>query len=282
MNGGWGIVVRDSLLDTRNVTQHRSLLELIRAGDWVHDLKRTAGLAEEIPLGSTRLAAPIPHPPGDMIALGLNYRPHAGETGFTLPSRPILFAKANTSLIGHEEPIVVDPTVTQQVDWEVELVIVIGRGGRDIRAGNALEHVFGYTIANDVSARDLQFADGGQWYRGKSLDGFCPMGPWIVTIDEIPDPADLTLELRVNGVIKQQDSTSQLVFTIPEIIESVSAARTLRPGDLILTGTPGGVGFARKPPEFLLAGDVVDASIQGIGTLRNQVKARTGAATPEV
>jgi 2-keto-4-pentenoate hydratase/2-oxohepta-3-ene-1,7-dioic acid hydratase in catechol pathway len=161
--------------------------------------------------------------------------------------------------------------VTSQVDWEVELAVVIGRRGRDIAADRALHHIFGYTVANDVSARDLQFLDGGQWYRGKSLDTFCPLGPWIVTTDELGDARGLRLTLRVNGVTKQDASTDDLIFAIPEIIASASAGRTLYPGDVILTGTPGGVGFTRTPPEFLSVGDLVEAEIERIGLLRNRV-----------
>ena len=162
--------------------------------------------------------------------------------------------------------------MTNEVDWEVELAVVIGRAGRNISRGAAVDHIFGYTVANDVTARDLQFLDGKQWYRGKSLDTFCPLGPWIVTADELADARGLRLTLRVNGVTKQDASTDELLFPVPEIVASASAGRTLLPGDVILTGTPAGVGFTRTPPEYLKDGDVVEAEIDRIGVLRNQIR----------
>jgi 2-keto-4-pentenoate hydratase/2-oxohepta-3-ene-1,7-dioic acid hydratase in catechol pathway len=223
-----------------------------------------------------QLLAPL-EPRQDLIALGLNYRTHVDEsTGATkqtaLPKQPVLFGKAASSVIGPDAEICFDPKVTSQVDWEVELAVVIGRRGRDIAKERALEHIFGYTVAIDVSARDLQFLDGGQWYRGKSLDTFCPLGPWIVTTDELGDARGLRLTLRVNGVTKQDASTDDLIFAIPEIMASASSGRTLNPGDVILTGTPGGVGFTRTPPEFLDASDIVEATIERIGVLRNRVR----------
>ena len=157
------------------------------------------------------------------------------------------------------------------MDWEVELALVIGKAGRDIRPEDAYEHVFGYAVANDVSGRDLQFLDGGQWYRGKGLDTFCPMGPWIVTRDELGEARELRLEMRINGVVKQSASTSDMIFDIPATIASISAGRTLTPGDIILTGTPSGVGIGRTPQEFLQHGDVAEAMIEGIGLIRNRV-----------
>jgi len=273
----WGVVAGDQVSDAREVgAAPRAVRELLDAPDpsrWLAALADPA--ARTFPLRDVQLLAPL-EPRQDLIALGLNYKTHVAETtGATKqsapPKQPILFGKAASSVIGPDAEIRFDPKVTGQVDWEVELAVVIGRRGRDIAAARALDHVFGYTVANDVSARDLQFQDGGQWYRGKSLDTFCPLGPWIVTTDELGDARGLRLTLRVNGETKQDASTDDLIFAIPEIIASVSSSRTLYPGDLILTGTPGGVGFTRKPPEFLRAGDVVEATIERVGALRNRV-----------
>jgi 2-keto-4-pentenoate hydratase/2-oxohepta-3-ene-1,7-dioic acid hydratase in catechol pathway len=274
----WGIVVGDHVSDARQLNQApHTVRELLETADLSRWLDALAGPAvRSFPLADVQLLAPL-EPRQDLIALGLNYKTHVAETaGATQqpapPKQPILFGKAASSVIGPDAEIRVDPRITTQVDWEVELAVVIGRPGRDISADRALDHIFGYTVANDVSARDLQFQDGGQWYRGKSLDTFCPVGPWIVTTDELGDARGLRLTLRVNGVTKQDASTDELIFVIPEIIASVSSGRTLYPGDVILTGTPGGVGFTRKPPEFLRAGDIVEAEIERIGVVRSNVR----------
>ena len=166
--------------------------------------------------------------------------------------------------------ILVDPRVSEQVDWEVELGVIIGRTARHVPIQTALEHVFGYTVLNDVSARDLQFQTP-QYFIGKSVDGYCPMGPWIVTADEIPDPQNLTLRCRVNGVLKQEGQTRDMLYPVAHIIHDLSRVLTLDPGDILATGTPEGVGFARKPPEYLRPGDVMESEIDGLGTLRNRV-----------
>jgi len=273
----WGVVVGDHVSDARQLNQAPlTVCELLESADLSRWLGVLAGpAARTFPLADVQLQAPL-EPRQDLIALGLNYKTHVAETtGATKqaapPKQPILFGKAASSVIGPDDEIRFDPKVTSQVDWEVELAVVIGRRGRDIPATRAIEHIFGYTVANDVSARDLQFLDGGQWYRGKSLDTFCPLGPWIVTTHELGDARGLRLTLRVNGVTKQDASTDDLIFAIPEIIASASSGRTLHPGDVILTGTPGGVGFSRIPPEFLRSGDVVEAEIERIGLLRNRV-----------
>lgn len=221
-------------------------------------------------LGDARLLAPIPRPRKNIFCLGRNYAEHAAEHGASVPEAPILFTKPPTAINHPDEPIVVDPAISEKLDWEVELGVVIGRAGKNIPAAQALDHIFGYTVINDISARDLQWKHQ-QWFKGKSLDGSCPMGPWIVTADEIADPHALRLRLRVNGVVKQDANTRAFIFNLPATIESLSAGMTLEPGDIIATGTPPGVGDARTPPEYLQPGDVVEAEIEGIGTLRSPV-----------
>lgn len=222
-----------------------------------------------------RLFSPLA-PRKNVFAVGRNYRAHIAEGAAArdeaaeLPLVPVFFTKPPTAVIGHDDEIPWQPEVTMRLDWEAELAVVIGRGGRDIPHDQALSHVFGYTAANDVSARDLQLSHG-QWFKGKSLDGSCPLGPAVVTSDEIGDLSQIEITCRVNGVVKQHASTSQMIFSIETIIASLSEGLTLEPGDIILTGTPEGVGFARKPPEFLAPGDMVEVEISQIGTLRNRV-----------
>jgi 2-keto-4-pentenoate hydratase/2-oxohepta-3-ene-1,7-dioic acid hydratase in catechol pathway len=227
-------------------------------------------------LADVQLAAPIPRPRKNVMCLGLNYSEHAKESAeargrqASIPQYPVIFTKAPTTANGPYSPIVIDPKVSTSIDWEVELAVIIGKGGKNIREEDAYAHVFGYCVLNDVTARDLQERHR-QYFRGKSLDGFCPMGPWIVTADEISDPQNLNLRLSVNGVLKQDSNTSMMIFSIPRIIAELSSGMTLEAGDIIATGTPSGVGFARNPPEFLKPGDVVEAEVQGIGVLRNPV-----------
>jgi 2-keto-4-pentenoate hydratase/2-oxohepta-3-ene-1,7-dioic acid hydratase in catechol pathway len=230
-----------------------------------------------LPLAEARLLAPIPRPRRNIICLGLNYLDHAQESfaargrEVRLPDYPVFFTKATGSINGPYDDIPYDAAVSSQIDWEGELGVVIGRGGRNIDEATAWQHVFGYTVINDVSARDIQTRHGGQFFKGKSLDGSCPCGPAIVTADELPDPHQLRLVCRVNGVIKQEGHTGQMIFNIPAIIAHLSLGLTLEPGDLIATGTPAGVGFARQPAEFLRPGDVLETEIEGIGVLRNRV-----------
>ena len=224
------------------------------------------------PLAETRLLAPVPRPRRNLVCVGLNYAEHAAESRVTQgpPEHPVFFTKPPSTVIGPEAAIPWHGHVSRRIDWEVELVAIIGRAGRDIPEEGALAHVFGYTVGNDVTARDLQ-ARHQQWYKGKGLDGFCPLGPWIVTRDELPDPQDVRLRLRVNGATKQDAGTSDMIFSVARLIAVLSLGMTLEPGDLLMTGTPAGVGFARKPPEYLQPGDVVEAEIDGIGLLRNAV-----------
>lgn len=225
---------------------------------------------EPIPLDRVRLRAPVPRP-GKVIGVGLNYRDHAVESGQPIPETPILFAKFANSVIGPGEPIRIPPE-TAQADYEAELGVVIGRRARRVPASRALEHVAGYTCVNDVSARDLQFLSS-QWVAGKAIDTFLPCGPWLVTPEEIPDPQDLAISLRLNGETMQASRTSQMVFGVAELIAWISRTTTLEPGDLIATGTPPGVGFARTPPVWLADGDVVTVEIERIGALTNPVRA---------
>lgn len=225
---------------------------------------------------SIQKIAPIPRPNKNVICMGLNYFDHiveaadfAGRNART-PKAPIVFTKSNACVIGPDAPIPADPAVSEQLDWEVELGVVIGKTGKAIRPEQVQDHIFGYTIINDISARDLQFAHK-QFYIGKSIDGGCPMGPVIVTKDSISDAQNLQLSCRVNGVEKQSGSTLQMIFDIEQIIVTLSKTMTLEAGDVIATGTPNGVGFARKPPEFLISGDVVECEIESIGILSNPV-----------
>jgi 2-keto-4-pentenoate hydratase/2-oxohepta-3-ene-1,7-dioic acid hydratase in catechol pathway len=223
-----------------------------------------------------RLLPPIPDP-RKIICIGLNYRDHAAESGVPVPPEPVLFSKYPTSLIGHEDRIVL-PRVSQEVDFEAELVAVIGRGGKHIPKGQAMAHVGGYTVGHDVSARDWQLnKPAKQWMAGKTFDTFAPTGPVLVSADEIPDPHNLGIRLRLNGQTMQDSNTKQLIFGIDELIAYLSQIITLEPGDLIFTGTPPGVGMARKPPVWLKPGDVIEVEIDHLGVLRNSVVAETDA-----
>ena len=227
-------------------------------------------------LSDIQLAAPIPRPRKNLMCLGWNYAEHAKETALIrgqetqAPEYPVIFTKAPTTVNSPYGNIIIDPQVSVEIDWEVELAVIIGNGGKNISEEDAMSHVFGYTVLNDVTARDLQ-SRHKQFFKGKSIDGYCPMGPWIVTADEIKDPQQLVVRLRVNGITKQEGNTSKMVFPIHTIISTLSQGMTLEPGDIIATGTPSGVGFTRNPPEFLKAGDVMETEVEGIGVLRNVV-----------
>jgi 2-keto-4-pentenoate hydratase/2-oxohepta-3-ene-1,7-dioic acid hydratase in catechol pathway len=219
-------------------------------------------------LGSLRLRAPVPRP-GKIFGVGLNYRDHAEETGQPVPDVPILFAKFANSVIRPGEAIVV-PAATRRPDYEAELGVVIGSTAREVSVDDALGHVAGYLCCNDVSARDLQMSTT-QWTRGKAIDTFLPCGPWLVTPDEVPDPQALGIRCMLNGEVMQDSSTAQMVFGVAELVSFISQACTLEPGDLIATGTPPGVGFARTPPVWLHDGDEVTIEIEGLGALTNPV-----------
>ena len=240
------------------------------------EVKTFASVGAVQKIADVQLTSPIPLPRKNIMCLGHNYAEHARESNAargvtaTESEPPMIFTKATTTANGPYSPIVIYPTVSKQIDWEAELGVVIGKVGKNIREEDALDYVFGYTVLNDVSARDIQFRHK-QFFLGKSLDGYCPMGPWIVTADEIADPQQLPIRLRVNGVTKQESNTSNMIVSVRQIIALLSHNMTLEPGDIIATGTPSGVGFARNPPEFLKAGDVVETEIEGIGLLKNPV-----------
>ena len=236
-----------------------------------HDLAQDAEAGLAYASDRIRWHAPIPRPRKDVVCLGQNFAAHAAESGSPPPPAPIYFTKPPTTIIGPGEAIPYPPGLTTRLDWEVELGVIIGIGGRDIPEVRALDHVFGYTVVNDISARELQFRTS-QWFKGKSLDGSCPMGPVIITADEIPDPQRLRLRLSVNGTAKQDSNTSDMIFSVARIVADLSAGMTLEPGDCISTGTPQGVGDGRKPPEYLHPGDVVEAEVERIGVLRNPVR----------
>jgi 2-keto-4-pentenoate hydratase/2-oxohepta-3-ene-1,7-dioic acid hydratase in catechol pathway len=218
--------------------------------------------------GEPILQAPLR--PGKIVAIGLNYHDHIRETGLDAPSAPLIFAKFTSCVAGPQESIVLPAIAPEHVDWEVELAVVIGRRMRHVPLERALDFVFGYTVANDVSARDVQFADG-QWIRGKSFDTFCPLGPALVTSDELPDPQALKLSTRVNGELVQDSSTSEMIFSTAEILSYCSSCFTLDPGDIVLTGTPWGCGGFMEPPRALHSGDLLESYVEGIGTMRNPV-----------
>ena len=225
-------------------------------------------------LADLELLAPIPQPRGNVIAIGRNYAAHAQETAKDkAPEPPTIFTKAITSLTEPFADIAIDPAISDKIDWEVELGVVIGKRGANINRAGARAYVFGYMALNDVSARDIQSGWGGQYFKGKSLDRSSPTGPWIVTADEIPDPQSLALRLRVSGVTKQDGNTKNMIYPVDAIIEWVSKGMTILPGAIIATGTPDGVGFARTPPEFLQPGDVMETEVEHIGTLRNRIVA---------
>ena len=254
----------------------RDMLTLI---DNPPDLTATVAAASDamrVPLADIELLAPIPRPRRNVMCLGLNYLEHAEETASQVgrsakaPEYPIVFTKSPTSVIGHNTAIPFDPDTCSQLDWEAELGVIIGKTGKKIQAENAHAHIFGYTVINDISARDIQL-NHKQYFLGKSIDGGCPMGPFIVTADEIADAQQLKIECRVNGEVKQASNTQHMIFNIASIIQWLSRAMPLEAGDVIATGTPSGVGFVRQPPEFLVPGDVVECEVERVGVLRNRI-----------
>lgn len=248
--------------------------ETVYALAWLDSMRQMvrrgilAGRAyERFPLSEVRLEAPLQ--PGKIVCIGLNYADHAKETGAALPKAPAIFAKFPSAIIATGDAIRWKSSITSKVDYEAELAVVIGERARDVSEADALRHVFGYTCGNDISARDLQKEIDVQWTRGKSLDTFCPLGPVLVTRDEIPNPQALAVQCRVNGELMQDGNTSDMVFSVAQLVSYCSHNFTLESGDIIMTGTPAGVGAGRKPPAFLKHGDVVSVSVEGIGELSN-------------
>ena len=251
-----------------------AMQELIESGEAGLAAARAAVEAAKTThkLADLELLAPLDPPRGNVIAMGRNYQKHAEETAASgqAPSPPTIFTKAITSLTEPFADIAIDPTISSKIDWEVELGLVIGKAGANIKRADAMGHVFGYTVLNDVTARDIQSEWGGQYFKGKSLDRSCPTGPWIVTADELTNPRALRLTLKVNGTVKQDGNTRDMIYPVDAIIEWASKGMTLLPGAMIATGTPDGVGFARTPPEFLKPGDVMETEVEGVGLLRNR------------
>lgn len=233
------------------------------------------GDAPEVP-ETVRLAAPLPRP-GKLVCIGLNYRDHAVETGAEIPSEPVMFMKATTAVCGPEDDLILPPG-SAHTDWEVELAVVIGRHGRHLSEAEAAAVVFGYTVMVDYSERVWQKERGGQWTKGKSYDRFAPLGPWLVTADEVPDPQALRLSLRVNGEVMQNGTTADMIFPVLRLVSAVSEFMTLEPGDVISTGTPAGVGMGMRPPRYLRPGDLVEAEVEAIGRQRQRVVAAGSAA----
>jgi 2-keto-4-pentenoate hydratase/2-oxohepta-3-ene-1,7-dioic acid hydratase in catechol pathway len=285
-----GIIQNDTIIDVEMLgfktseNFPKTMLDLIDAG--LTEVERISGVIKNssentiasasIPLNEATLLAPIPRPRKNIIGIGLNYTEHVAESARTLdtsnelPQKPVIFSKPPTTVTGTNTDIILNSNLTQQLDWEVELAVVIGKKGKYVSKEEALDYVFGYTVINDISARDCRRA--GQWIVSKGQDTFAPMGPFIVTKDELADPHDLNLSLKLNGVEKQNSNTKFMLFNINELIEDLSIVFTLEPGDIIATGTPAGVGAGRNPQEWMKGGDVVEATVEGIGTIVNTVK----------
>jgi 2-keto-4-pentenoate hydratase/2-oxohepta-3-ene-1,7-dioic acid hydratase in catechol pathway len=275
-----GAVVDDAIFDLSD--HYDSMLALIEDGeldDVRRKVKKSAPVAE---IGEVKLEAPIPDPRRNLFCVGWNYLPHFDEgrgrrqdQEQDLPEYPTFFTKATTTVAGPENDIPFDAAFSEKIDYEAELAVVIGRQGRSIPVEEAMDYVFGYMAANDVTARDVQRRHGGQWFKGKSMDHSCPMGPWIIVAEEVSDPQNLAMQCHVNGVEKQSSSTKHMYFSVAELISELSLGMTLLPGDILLTGTPEGVGQWREPPEFLSPGDEVTVAVSGIGKLTNKVSAHS-------
>jgi len=285
-----GILINDTVIDLEKLghkTQNTfplSMLELIDAGlQEVKNIQNALDSANEnviascsIPYKEVTILAPIPKPRKNIIGIGLNYTEHVAESARTLdttgklPQKPIIFSKPPTAVTATNTNIILNKNLTQQLDWEVELAVVIGKKGKYVSKADALDYVFGYTVINDISARDCRRE--GQWIVSKGQDTFAPMGPVLVTADEIKNPHNINLSLKVNGIEKQNSNTKFLLFDINDLIEDLSTVFTLEPGDIIATGTPAGVGAGRNPQEWMWDGDVVEATVEGIGTITNTIK----------
>jgi len=264
-------ITKKGIIPLNKIDFFGSIKDLIRIGEkkW-KEISNNINHAEDgISINKEEFAAPI-NDPSKIIGIGLNYSDHANETKMALPKSPIVFAKFNNSINGPVDPIIIPTGITNQVDYEVELGVVIGKTAKNVSKENALDYVFGYTILNDVSARDIQFSES-QWVKGKSLDTFCPMGPVIVSWDEIQDPVNLEIGCKVNDVIMQQGNTKDMIFGVAELISKLSQIFTLAPGDIIATGTPSGVQYGKENPNYLKDGDIVTSWIKGIGEMINPV-----------
>lgn len=275
-----GVLMGDKVIDLAAaklpVGPHGDLLEIARGGEAALRRVRAAmrnKRAKSYPLARVRVLAPI-RQPSKIVAVGLNYIDHCKETNLPVPVLPVFFSKFPSSVCGPYDELSWPASAAAQVDYEVELGVVIGRRARDVAEKDALDHVLGYTVLNDVSARDLQFLGAKQWDRSKSLDTFCPWGPYIVTRDEIPDPHALQVRTVLNGKEMQNSNTKNLIFSVPKVISFLSQGATLLPGDLIPTGTPAGVGFRRTPPVFLQDGDECVCEVEKIGAIRNRIRLR--------
>ncbi|HKW77690.1 MAG TPA: fumarylacetoacetate hydrolase family protein [Candidatus Limnocylindria bacterium] len=282
------IAADDTLVPVADIVPDapEDMLGIIAAGDPLHERLRgmAAKAGDGARLAAVKLLAPIQRPRRNVFCVGWNYSEHFQEGAKLraaqgapgqqeIPEFPALFSKNPATVTGPDAPVWYPDPHSVQLDWECELAVIVGRSGLDIDEAAAMSHVFGYTCANDVSVRDVQRRHGGQWFKGKNFDSHLPMGPWIVTADEL-DPSALRIQTRVNGVTKQDSNTTFMVFKLPRLLREFSAGCRLEPGDVIITGTPEGVGFARKPPEFMKIGDVVEVEIEGIGVLRNTVQGR--------
>jgi 2-keto-4-pentenoate hydratase/2-oxohepta-3-ene-1,7-dioic acid hydratase in catechol pathway len=277
IDGGSRLGVLRDQDEVVEVSEPGDMLSLIDAGEDGLAAARAAlssSKARAHRLADVELLSPLPEPRGNIIAIGRNYQKHAEESarkeGYE-PQPPTVFTKAITSLTEPFADIAIDPSISDQIDWEAELAVVIGKRGANIPRGNARGHIFGYTALNDVTARDIQNAWGGQYFKGKSLDRSCPTGPWIVTTDEIHDPQSLGVRLRLNGKLEQDGNTRDMIYSVDAILEWVSKGMTLLSGAMIATGTPDGVGFWRTPSQVLHPGDVMETEVEGIGTMRNRI-----------
>lgn len=271
-----GILKDQTIHALEQVADMHDVIAICSAADGYEQLEQGSTNSKTYALEEVTLLAPI-HPHRNILCVGWNYLKHFNE-GIgkreqyeveDLPERPTFFSKLPTTVAAPYQALPLHEGLTEKLDWEVELAVIIGKEGTNIPEQEALAHVFGYTVANDLSARDLQRAHGGQWFKGKSLDLTCPLGPWIVTADEIGNPQNLNLECRLNDQLMQQANTAQQIFPVAKIISELSAGITLRPGDVILTGTPEGVGAAQNPPLFLKAGDVLECTVAEIGSIKN-------------
>jgi len=272
-----GIISLPTLADALDISLSSTIEEFIGVGEegmrtvkrLMLDSTKTEKREATLKIGDAKFLAPVSSPP-KIICLGLNYRDHAEESGADIPDEPIIFMKPRTAIIGPDEPII-RPSFVKELDYEAELAIIIGKKGKNILVSEAKKYVFGYTAFNDISAREIQFKDR-QWTRGKSFDTFAPMGPYITTADQIGNPSNLNIRTRVNGELRQNSSTKNMVFNVYEVIHHISLVMTLEPCDIIATGTPAGVAVFMKPtPKFLSPGELVEVEIENIGTLRNKV-----------